>query len=29
MATKSLLSRGSDQGFGVLQLDVREIQATG
>ena len=29
VATKSVLSRGSDQGYGVIQLDVQEIPATG
>jgi hypothetical protein len=29
VATKSVLSRGSNQGYGVIQLDVREIPATG
>ena len=29
VATKSVLSRGSDQGYGVIQLDVREVPATG
>jgi hypothetical protein len=29
VATKSVLSSGSEQGYGVIQLDVREILATG
>ena len=29
VATRSVLSRGSDQGYGVIQLDVQEIPATG
>jgi hypothetical protein len=28
VATRSVLSRGSDQGYGVIQLDFREIPAT-
>ena len=29
VATRSVLSRGGDQGYGVIQLDVQEIPATG